>query len=359
MPKDFQSGLRAHGSRSNPAPAGRASGQHLTPPSAPADDGDERARGEAVPLTFAALAGDAIARRARRWRHDRTERSYRQLLDDYVLPHLGGLRVDRIDADAIARVVRPHWQGPGSKGDRILRQITVVMEEAFCRAYCGSNPAPAARRLMPPVTTQRRHYPSVPHGDGASVLAGIREAGRSGSGRGDDVAALALELLILTVSRPAAILAARWDQVDLERRTWAVPAKRTSGGRPHLVPLSRQAVAVLDRVRGLVGDSGMLFRYRSDGRLRPLPANKLADVMRKWKLGGTPYGFRASFCAWAAEAADVPPELAVVALGHYAATMRTPVNPRPMLVEARRPVMQRWADHVAPDGQESASPASR
>ena len=342
MSQRFQSGLRAQ--RGHSAPPRRPAGPRVTPPPAP---------------TFATLAENAIAGRARHWQDARTQRSYRQLLDDYVLPHLGDLRVDRIDADAIARVVYPYWQGPGSKGDRILRQITVVMEEAFCRAYCGSNPAHAARRLMPPVTRRRRQYPSVPHGDIARVLAGIREAGRSGSGRGDDVAALALELLILTVSRPAAILAAKWDQVDLERRTWAVPAKRTSDGLPHIVPLSRQAIAVLHRVRRLVGDTGPLFRYRSDGEPRPLPANKLANFMRKRGLGGTPYGFRASFGAWAADAADVPPEMAEVALGHYGAIMRVPAVPRPTLVGARRPLMQRWADHVAPDGQENASAASR
>ena len=352
MPDVFQNGVRAQRSRSDPALAGRASGRHRTPPSPPADDGDERAGGEADTPTFAALAGDAIAQRARHWQHARTERSYRQLLDDYVLPHLGGLRVDRIDADAIVRVVRPHWQGPGSKGDRILRQIMVVMDDAVFRAHRDSNPAPAARRLMPPVRSQREHHPGVRHNDVAGVLARIRGAGRSGTGRGDDVAALALELLILTVSRPATILAARWDQFDLERRTWTVPAERTRKGLPHLVPLSRQAVAVLDRVRRLVGEPGLVFRYRSDGRLRPLPANKLADFMRKRDLDGTPYGFRASFRAWAAEAADVRPELAEVALGHYATITRLPVNPRPTLVEARRPVMQRWADYVAPDGLE-------
>lgn len=359
MPEHFQDGLRVERNRSNPDSARRPAGPRLAPPPARAGNGHERARGGAVPPFFAELADDAIAGRARHWQDPRTQRSYRQLLDDYVLPHLGGLRVDRIDADAIVRVVHPHWQGPGSKGHRILRQIATVMDEALVRAYRDSNPARSARRLMPPVTRRRRQHPSVPHGDVARVLAGIREAGRSGPGRGDDVAALALEMLILSVSRPAAVLAARWDQVDLEHRTWTIPAKRTSNGLPHLVPLSRQAVAVLDRVRRLVGDSGMLFRYRSDGGMRPMPANKLTDFMRKRDLGGTPYGFRASFRAWAVGAGGMPPELARVALGHYGAILREATVQRPTLVEARRPLMQRWADYVAPDGQENAAAAPR
>ena len=91
MPDDRRNGRRARRSRS---------------------DADQApASGAAVP-TFAGLAGDAIARRAPHWRDPRTERSYRQLLENHVLPHLGDLRVDRIDADAVARVVLPHWQGP-------------------------------------------------------------------------------------------------------------------------------------------------------------------------------------------------------------------------------------------------------
>ena len=211
---------------------------------------------------------------------------------------------------------------------------------------------------MPPVMRQRAHHPGVPHGEIAGVLARIREAGRAGAGRDDDVAALALELLILTATRPAAVREARWDQFDLERRTWTIPAERMASGRPHVVPLSRQAMDVLDRVRRRVAGTGLLFRYRSGGGLRPLSPHKLASFMRALQLGVVPSGFRAGFRAWAAEAAGMPHELVALALGHAATRPGEVPNVRSTLVEARREYMQRWADHVAPDGREEGRAAS-
>ena len=312
--------------------------------------GRDRRRRAAV-ATFAELAEDSIARRARYWRNPSTERAYRQLLDACVQPHLGGWRVDRIDADAVARVVRPHWQGSGSKGGRILWQITAVMNLAVALGYRGGNPAPAAPQLMPVVRRRRGHHPGVPHGDVAAALARIRAAGRSGTGAGHHVAVLALELLIFTAARPAAVREASSDQFDLERRTWTIPAERMASGRRHVVPLSRQAMALLDHTRRPAGGHRPAVPV-PERRQAPAAAGKLPDFMRQLQLGGTPYGFRAGFRAWAAGVAGMLSEQAELTLGHAANRRVALATARATLVEACRPFMQRWADHVAPDHRE-------
>ena len=346
MPDDLRTGRRTRRNGPDHDRTRRAAG-----PPAVAALTDERARGEAVP-TFAELAEELIARRAPQWRASRTARSYRQLLDAYVLSHLGGLRVDRIDADAVARVVRPHWQGSDSRGGRMLRLITTIMDLGVFQGHRESNPAASARRRMPPVRRQPRQHPGVPHGDVAGVLARIRAAGQRETGAGNEVAALALELLILTAARPAAVRAARWDQFNLECRTWTIPAERMPSGKLHVVPLSRQALDVLDRMCRPDGATGLVFRYRSGGGLRPLSAHKLAYFMRTLQLGVVPSGFRAGFRAWAAEMAGMPHEVVELALGHAPTRGHGLPNVRPTLVEARGEYMQRWADLVAPDGRE-------
>ena len=351
MPDDRKNGRRTRQNGPDPDQTRRAAGPRAVPPPAAAEPTDERPRGAAVP-TFAELAEEFIARRAPQWRNPRTARSYRQLLDAYVLSHLGGLPVDRIDADAVARVVGPHWRGFDSRGGRILRQISTVMDFAVVQGHRDSNPVPSVRQRLPVVRRQPRQHPGIPHGEVAGVLARIRAAGRAGAGLGDDVAALALELLILTAARPGLVREARWDQFDLERRTWTIPAERMPSGELHVVPLSRQAMDVLDRVRRRVAGTGLLFQYRSGGGLRPLSAHKLAYFMRTLQLGVVPDGFRAGFCVWAAAVAGMPPELVKLALGHAPTRRDSLPNVRPTRVEARREYMQRWADHVAPDGRE-------
>ena len=359
MTKDHD-GLRAPRSRASHSSTLQAPGSGSTSPPAAVEDPAARARGASVP-TFAELAGDALALRASRWSSVATGRAFQRMLDVHVLPQLGGLPVDRIDVSAVMQVVLPHWQGPGSTGDRMLRATAIVMDLALVQGHRHSNPARAARQELPAVSRPRRPFPGVPHGDVAGALARIREAGRSGAARGDDMAALALELLILTIARPAIVRGANWDEFDLERRRWTIPAGRTLNDVSHLVPLSRQALDVLGRVRRLVGDTGRLFRYRSDGEWRLLSESALARLMRKLRLDGTPIGFRGAFCTWAAEVAGMPVVPVRAALGylHFDPDPIVKANVRPTLLEPRRAYMQRWADHVAPDGQEDDGGTSR
>ena len=62
------------------------------------------------------------------------------------------------------------------------------------------------------------------------------------------VAARALEFAILTAARSGEVLGARWDEIDLQRKVWTVPAERMKGGREHRVPLSDRAMAILNEL---------------------------------------------------------------------------------------------------------------
>lgn len=68
-------------------------------------------------------------------------------------------------------------------------------------------------------------------------------------------AALAIHLILLTLVRKAELVTARWDNIDLERTEWLIPAERSKNGKPHIVYLSCQAVAIITELKGLAGDS--------------------------------------------------------------------------------------------------------
>lgn len=77
---------------------------------------------------------------------------------------------------------------------------------------------------------------------------------------------LALHLLILCMVRKSELIEAQWEELDLEKAEWAIPGERMKKDKPHLVSLSRQAVAMFEELKGLASGSEWVFPSRSDLR---------------------------------------------------------------------------------------------
>src|SRR6185437_16407219 len=83
----------------------------------------------------------------------------------------------------------------------------------------------------------------------------------------EGIAALALRFAILTAARTGETIGARWPEIDLTEKVWTVPGERMKAGREHRVPLSADAVAILNEVAKLKSDnSGHLFPGRNEGK---------------------------------------------------------------------------------------------
>src|SRR5436305_2460678 len=87
----------------------------------------------------------------------------------------------------------------------------------------------------------RRHHPALPYVEAPQFLKQLVNA--SGT------AALALQFLILTVSRTNEVLGARWTEIDVTQAVWKIPGQRMKMGEDHSVPLSSAAIAVLEQMR--------------------------------------------------------------------------------------------------------------
>lgn len=108
---------------------------------------------------------------------------------------------------------------------------------------------------------------------------------------------IAMLLVILTACRKAEVISSKWSEIDLEAAEWDVPAERMKAGRAHWVPLSRQAVKLLEELRVLVAENSVyLFPNRLDP-VRPMADRSLNALMERLGFGGdgTPHGMRATF----------------------------------------------------------------
>ena len=183
-----------------------------------------------------------------------------------------------------------------------------------------------------------RHHRALHFSDVAAALARVDADPRIGR-----TVQLAIRFGVLTAARQAEVRRATWDEFDVEAAVWTVPAAHMKRYRPHRVPLSTGALAVLDELRGLHGDGETAFPGARGGKLS---RTAVADALRKAEVNATGHGFRSSFKDWARHE-GVEEILSEVALAHVEGSKTVAAYARDDLLEKRRPVMQAWSDYIA------------
>jgi integrase len=136
-----------------------------------------------------------------------------------------------------------------------------------------------------------------------------------------------------------------WSEIDLAAQTWTIPAERMKAGRPHRVPLSKAAVAVLEAMLAhKAGDDSFVFPGQKANR--PLSNMAFKKLMGRLDIEDvTTHGFRSAFRDWAGDQTDYPRELAEQALAHSIGDQAEQAYRRGDALERRRAKMEDWATH--------------
>jgi len=179
----------------------------------------------------------------------------------------------------------------------------------------------------------------------------------------------ALALAPLLMVRPGELRFAKWTEFDLPGATWTIPSVRMKRqlqekmtGRPHVVPLARQAVALLEELKPLTSSSaaGYVFRGEKD-HARAMSENTVNAALRRLgydtQKDMTGHGFRATARTILEEELGVNPAVIEAQLDHSVPdTLGTAYN-RTEFMRMRSAMMQQWADYL--DGLRHAPPALR
>src|SRR5262249_35679508 len=130
----------------------------------------------------------------------------------------------------------------------------------------------------------------------------------------EGMAARALRFAILTAVRAGEATGATWSEVDLDDGVWTIPATRMKMAREHRVPLSREALNILEDL-AKVRTGKLIFPGQRDGR--PLSLTSLSKALVAAGGGeATTHGFRSTFKDWASERSSFPSEVSEMALAH-------------------------------------------
>lgn len=302
-----------------------------------------RRRERAVP-TFMDAARKVYEIRRDGWRNPKHAAQFLSTLETYAGPHFGDRRVDGIAPADVLAVLTPIWQKKPETARRVKQRLGMVFEYAVAQGWRPDNPAAAVGRALPRQDARPERRKALPYAGVPAVLAAVDRSNAAESTR------LALRLLILTAARSAEVRLARWDEIDREAAIWTRPASRMKSKVAHRVPLSRQALDVLQRAESLAGTSGLIFPSARPGR--PMSDATMLKLVRTQGFDVDVHGFRTSFRVWAQEQTDAPREVAERALAHTIANAAEAAYARSDLFEKRRELMQRWADYL--DGEPGA-----
>lgn len=169
------------------------------------------------------------------------------------------------------------------------------------------------------------------------------------------MAARALEFLTLCASRSGEVRGATWKEIDLDARMWKIPGARMKMERDHRVPLSDDAVALLEALPRMAS-SPYLFPARCGGALsdailsivmRKMHAKELKAGRKGWLdpdsgLPAVPHGLRSTFRVWTAER-GYDHHMSEMALAHNVGSTVERAYQRSDMVERRRAMMADWA----------------
>ena len=156
------------------------------------------------------------------------------------------------------------------------------------------------------------------------------------------IAARCLEFAILTATRSGEARGARWSEIDLEARTWTIPAARVKAGKAHMVPLSDRALELLAAMPRS-GD----FVFENGHAGKPIGVMGMSVVLQRVGCDGTAHGFRSTFRDWAAEQTNHQNHVVEMALAHTIGDKVEAAYRRGELLAKRRELMEDWARYCA------------
>lgn len=262
---------------------------------------------------------------------DRRQKQGKAQLARYAYHDLGKLQVQSIDADRIAECLRPIWTSKPETARQIRSLIVRIL--SFVRPDGGQFESTLGRAIAARLPTQPRatNFDALPYQDVPTLM------GRLDAKTG--VSALALRLLVLTAGRSGEIRGATWNEIDFDRAVWTIPADRMKMKRAHRVPLSRQALQVIQQAAA-IRRTGTEHLF-PNGKGSALSDMALTKCLRDMGMTCTAHGFRSSFRDWAAET-SVDDAIAEAALAHAVPDKVMAAYKRTTFDEQRRKLMDDW-----------------
>lgn len=194
------------------------------------------------------------------------------LLKRNVLPSWALHKAHAITRGDVARLLdRIIARGAGVQANRTRAVLSRMFNWAMEREMVEKNPVLG----LPAPVKERARERCLTDAELRKVVRKLDDAGMSQAAR------LALKLMLCTACRPGEAAGARWEEVDLDEQTWTIPSERSKNGRAHRLPLTPQALAVLEEARALDRGCGAIFPSPQHGKGAPIATGALSQAIKR------------------------------------------------------------------------------
>jgi integrase len=270
-------------------------------------------------------------------------------MEQDLFPWIGRRPIAEIDApELLACLRRVEARGAIETAHRVKYAAGQVFRYGIATGRCTRDAAGDLRDALTPVHV--RHHAAITDPKRAGELLRAIAAYK-----GHGVTRAALQLAPLVFQRPGELRMAEWSEIDLDAATWTIPSERMkrrkqdkASGSAHLVPLARQAVAILLELHPLTGHGRYLFPSLRTGE-RPMSDAAVIAALRRMgfpKDEMTGHGFRAMARTMLAERLGVAESVIEAQLAHAVPDTLGRAYNRTEFAEQRRTMMQTWADYL-------------
>lgn len=314
--------------------------------------------------TFESVAREWHAERAPTLSPDYAVRLLKRM-EDNLFPEIGKKPVSEIKTrDLIAPLKKIEKRNAPVIAERMKQSITGVMRHAVQNGLIDSNPAldllGSVKRRAPV------HRPALP----LEQLPDFQQRLDNDTGRAMTV--LAVKLTLLTFIRSSELRFARWSEIDLDKALWTIPATRKPiagvkyserGAKmktPHLVPLSRQAVGLLEQVKLLSSRDTFVFAGESSSGA-PVSEGTINKALQRMgydtKTDVCGHGFRTMACGALIQSGLWQEDAVERQMSHQERNgVRQAYTHAAEFMQERRLMVQWWADYLEANRQYSISP---
>lgn len=268
-------------------------------------------------------------------------------LEADAFPEIGAKPIDKLTApDFVHLAKRIESRGAADIARRVYQTCGQVMRYAVAHGLADRNPVADVKPGDVLKARQQTNFARIELEELPDLMCKIMAYDGSVFTR------MALQLMALAFPRTGELIGARWQEFDIEKAEWRIPAERTKSRREHLVPLSRQALEVLSYLKAAHGDAekttgtALLFPGERD-RTKPMSNNTILAALARmgYRHRMTGHGFR-GVASTALNEMGYRPDVIEAQLAHVEENRVRAAYNHARYVHERRELMQCWADYL-------------
>lgn len=310
----------------------------------------KRAANTAAANSFEIIAREFHKLQSPKWSESHTL-DWISVLENFIFPHIGSMPITKIEAPDVLDAIRKiEARGTYEVASRAAQRVRTVFAYAISSGRARHNPAAEIKGAMAP-KPKAKHFPAVSPKEVPDFLRAIA------ADTGEPITQAATRLLQYTFVRTKEMRGARWEEFDFEEKIWTIPAERMKLREIHLVPMSKQVIALLEDLRKLTGHLDVVFPGRSRLGSTISENTVLKQIERigyKGKMTG--HGFRTIASTYLNSTGVIRWDMIEAQLAHATENTRAAYN-RADYMMYRQAMMQFWADSA--DALEAGAPMPR